>query len=182
MKWLNITFFALVIITVIISVNCNTVKDEQSQVPGDSLTVSNINFYWKAESESLHVRLSAPTTGWVSAGFDPTAGQGMQDADYIIGYVVNDSVFFIQDNYGDSPTTHLADTLGGGFNNVKPIKGTESNGRTEIEFMIPLNSGDTRDRVLVVGNTYSVQLAYGPNDSDDFESLHEFYVVVSIKI
>lgn len=180
MKLVSLLLFAIVCFTLTLTPSCNSVNDEIT--PGDSLSAINMNLYWKAQNESLYVRLSGPTTGWISVGFESAPGMVMQGVNYIIAYVTDDSILHIQDNYGDTPTTHVADTLLGGIDNVRAIKGTEADGRTFIEFKIPLNSGDAFDRVLIEGNTYAVQLAYGPNGYDDYESLHEAYITVNIEI
>jgi hypothetical protein len=115
---------------------------------------------------NLLVRVRAPTDGWVAVGFDPT--NRMENANIIIGYVSNDTAY-IRDDFGTGFTSHAADTSAalGGNSNVTDISGTETGGVTEITFTIPLNSGDSRDRVLVVGQVYSVILAYGTDDSFD---------------
>lgn len=139
----------------------------------------SISFQWKAEGANLHVILSAPTTGWVGVGFDPTSQ--MKDANFIIGYVTASGVQ-IRDDYGISETNHQSDVSLGGTDNVTGKQGSESEGITEIRFSIPLDSGDQFDRPLVAGQTYTLILAYGPNDADDFETKHTKIVITSIKI
>lgn len=180
MKWIGLLLFVTIWAIGVFSPGCNTINDEQ--MPADSLAVIDMNIYWQVQDESLYVRLSGPTTGWVSVGFESLPGQVMQGVNYIIGYVTEDSILHIQDNYGDTQVTHVSDVSLGGVDNIRAIKGIETAGRTEIEFKIPLNSGDIFDRILVPGNSYSIQLAYGPNDMDDFESLHEAYTTVFINI
>ena len=51
------------------------------------ITSENITLKWKVDGKNLHVVVSAPTTGWISVGFDPTAR--MKDSNIIIGYVQN---------------------------------------------------------------------------------------------
>jgi hypothetical protein len=60
----------------------------------------------------------------------------------------------------------------GGWDNVADKQGQESEGSTQIGFKIPLDSGDAKDRALAPGNTYTVLLAHGPNESDGFETYH----------
>jgi len=144
------------------------------------LITNNIKLQWRIEAESLHVIMSAPCTGWFSIGFESLPNNQMQGVNYIIGYVTNDSIMAIQDNYGDSPISHVSDISLGGADNIKAIKGTETGGRTELEFKIPLNSGDIYDVVLTKNTRHSIQLAYG--SLDDFESMHDFDVVVTITL
>lgn len=183
MKW--ITFLLIIIIGFIFSssMTCNTKEDENGNGNNAdtlrTITESGITLQWKPESTQLYVKVRAPTTGWVSVGFDPT--QGMKDANIIIGYVRNDTAYVI-DAYGSGPTTHESDVSAGGTDDVTEIAGNETQDNTEISFKIPLDSGDSRDRPLIVGNSYNVILAYGQNGADDFDSYHKTRVVVNIKI
>jgi len=132
-------------------------------------TAGGVTLKWKVEDSDLLVKVSASTTGWVAVGFDPTSR--MQNANIIIGYVSGGEVF-IRDDYGSGLTAHQADVTGGGTDDVTDKAGTETGGATEITFSIPLDSGDTRDRPLVEGNTYTVLLARGTNGVDNFTTEH----------
>ena len=145
----------------------------------DSLDTFVVQWLPNADSNLIRFRVSAPTTGWVSIGFN--AMPRMEGSNIIIGYVVNDTAY-IQDNYGSGGWTHEPDTLAGGADNISGKSGSEADGRTEIQFTIPLNSGDARDYTLELDRMYSIILAYGPDGSDDFTSLHEKYEMASIRI
>jgi hypothetical protein len=106
--------------------------------------------------QNLEVILSAPTTGWKSVGFDPSSQ--MKDANYIMCAVVSD-VATARDDFGVSAFSHSSDTSLGGEDTITIIGGTETNERTEVQFTIPLDSGDEYDRPLVEGNEYIVLLA-----------------------
>ena len=144
------------------------------------ITVDDFTLRWATVSgDMLAVEVSATTTGWVAVGFDPT--QAMQNANIIIGFVDGSSAY-IRDDFGTHPTSHQADTLLGGTHNLTIDGGTESGGVTEIQFTIPLNSGDSYDKPLVIGNTYPILLAKGENGMDDFTSYHAAYATASIEI
>lgn len=167
---------------------CNTAGQEAGQGGGNgggggSVTAEGIALAWQVAGDSLEVTVTAPTTGWVAVGFDPTPGMGMKDANLVIGYVQGGAVH-IRDNYGTSPASHAADTsAAGGRDNVTDKQGQESEGSTRIRFKMPLDSGDAKDRALVPGNTYTVLLAHGPNESDGFETYHgTTRVAVQIKL
>ena len=183
MKWLS---FLLIIILGFIffsSTACNTKEDENGNGNNSdtlrTINESGITLQWKPESTQLYVKVIAPTTGWVSVGFDPT--QGMKDANIIIGYVRNDTAF-MRDDYGSGPATHESDIVAGGTDDITDIDGKETQDNTEISFMIPLDSGDSRDRPLTIGGFYNVILAYGQNGADDFDSYHQVKAIVNIKI
>ena len=183
MKW-TISFL-IIMMTLILSASmtCNTKNDENGNGNNPdtlrTISASGITLQWKPESTLLYVKIIAPTTGWVAVGFDPT--QMMQDANIIIGYVRNDTVY-LRDDYGSGPNSHNSDISAGGTDNITDKNGTENQTQTEISFKIHLNSGDTKDRQLVVGTTYKVILAYGENNADDFDSYHKTRAVFNIKI
>ena len=167
--------FMMAILVPMLGFGCNTVRDEQNAGNGNgggtgSVTVEGISLHWEVDGATLNVTVNAPTTGWVAVGFDPTSG--MKDANFIIGYV-DDGTVHIRDDYGTSRTGHGDDVGSGGEDNITNKSGTEAEGNTEISFTIPLDSGDSRDRALVVGNSYTVILGYGDNEADDLTSYHK---------
>lgn len=138
--------------------------------------IGDFTLMWRVDTlDMLHVKLSAPTTGWVAVGFRP--GTVMKDANFIIGYVA-DGQLHIQDEYGTGITSHQPDIQLGGEDNLVEAEGEEKEGRTHLHFAIPLDSGDSYDRVLQKGKTYKVLLAYGV--VDNFLTKHR--KVKSIKI
>jgi hypothetical protein len=167
----------LVEAALIMGLKCNT-YDKQTASSGSSVaigqvTAGGVTMKWNVVGTDLAVTLTAHTAGWVSVGFKPTVG--MQNANIIIGYISGGTVF-VQDNFGNSPSTHIRDTT----QNVTNISGTETGGVTQISFQIPLDSGDSQDRVLVIGSTVNIILAYGPGN--DFTSMHTSAGAANIKI
>lgn len=146
-------------------------------------TLEGYTFEWLVEDSlsSLRVKITAPTTGWVAVGFDPTSF--MSEANLIIGYVDGDTTD-IRDDYGTGAVTHDADTNLGGTNDVETILGMESeaNELTMLEFRIPLNSGDQYDKVLEKGNTYLIIFAYGYSHADDYTTQHAWAGSTSIEL
>ena len=144
----------------------------------EMVTVEGIELHWRTDEDFLYVNVSAPTTGWVAVGFDPT--NQMADADVIIGYVDNSGDVFIRDDFGTSPTSHASDESLGGTDNIMDHYGMEEAGTTMLHFRIPLDSGDMYDKVLVPGNSYNVILAYG--SADNFTSFHTLATGTNIEL
>jgi len=170
--------FTLLILTaaILLFTACNTVSEEVIGTgdidPPDttgyySTSAAGVTLRYKIENDQLHCILSGSTTGWIAVGFNPSSM--MQDADFIIGYFHGNNAF-IRDEWGTGTTTHAADVTLGGTDDVTVLSGNESEGVTELEFSIPLNSGDQYDQVLEIGETYTIILARG--DIDDFSSYH----------
>lgn len=152
------------------------VRDESAP---NSVAVSNYTLNWSFEDASIEILVSAPTTGWVAIGFEPSSA--MKDANIIIGYV-QDGEVFVRDDWGDGHISHSADTDLGGTSNVTEVSGSEVDGITEITFTIPLDSGDEYDRILGEGNTYKVILAYGPDDADNFQGFHAWVETIELEL
>jgi hypothetical protein len=122
---------------------------------------------WRVEGESLRVILDAPSTGWVGIGFRPDTK--MKGANFIIGYVRGKEVV-ISDQVGTRIDRHDADTRNKGTQDVVAGGGSESGGRTKIEFLVPLVSGDAQDKPLRRGERVPVLLCFGPQDN--FTKVH----------
>ncbi len=140
--------------------------------------VKKMSFAWKVNGDRLEVKLSAETTGWVAVGFNPK--DGMKGANYILGYV-KDGKVTLTDDFGDTPVGHKVDDKLGGTEDVTLIGGTEENGKTTIEFAIPLASADANDGPIDVKADSLVLLAYGP-DRDSFKVKHKFRTGLKVNL
>ena len=142
------------------------------------ITVQGMEFSWTVEGPDLHVRLTAPTTGWVGIGFNPSSE--MKDAKFVLGYV-KDGKATISDEFGTGEVQHEAVEKLGGKSDVTLIGGKEEGGRTTIEFSIPLVSKDTLGgRIDPAGETV-VLLAYGL-DHDASKLRHKFRTSITINL
>ncbi len=166
--------------------SCNTVWDEIYKAPDPDMDADGfyqassgdfILKYKTLNANSLHCKLSGNTNGWIAVGFDPT--DRMKDANFIIGYV-SDGIGYIRDDYGISATAHASDTSIGGTSDVSLISAIEIEAKTYLEFVIPLNSGDSKDRILLPGSSYQVIFASAPQDG--FEAYHSITGVATIII
>ena len=124
--------------------------------------------HWSNDLNYLRVGLVSPGTGYVAIGFDPD--HKMRGADFIVAAVENGRLM-IRDDYGDGPIHHTADTLLGGTDDVIEAAGKERDGRTTVEFVIPLVTRDEYDKTLVPGETYNILVAYH-DTIDSFATRH----------
>ena len=122
---------------------------------------------WRVSGDNVEVEVEAETSGWIAVGFDPS--RRMKDANMIIGYVAGGEAS-VSDQFGTSATGHKKDVDIGGSNDLLESDVTESNGRTRLRFVIPLDSGDDADQPLTPGSEHTVLLAAG--GSDDFTTYH----------
>ena len=133
------------------------------------VSAKEVEVRWKVDGEQLMFELSAPTTGWVSIGFNPT--RVMKDADFVFGYVQGTEVV-VTDQFGNGTFSHTRDTAMGGSDDIVEFDGSESGGRTSLSFTIPIDSGDQYDSVLSPGQEHTVLMAYGPDGADNFSKKH----------
>ncbi|RKZ05736.1 DOMON domain-containing protein [Candidatus Fermentibacteria bacterium] len=185
MKLLKKSIIFTALLATVVLGSCGDDPTGPTEGEGDWLeyTVDDFTFEWLVEdsSNTIRVKITAPSTGWVAVGFDPTLV--MNEANLIIGYVSGGSVN-IRDDFGTGQFSHDADTNLGGTNDVETISGSESgtNVETTLEFRIPLDSGDQYDKALVDGNTYTFIFAYGNNDADDYTSAHAWAESASFEL
>ena len=125
-----------------------------------SLKIDKMTFDWSIEGENIAIKISAPTTGWVGIGFNPT--DTMKGANIILG-LVKDGKVEISDEFGTQITQHVPDAQKGGKDNVTVVGGNETGNTTTLEFSIPLKSGDPNDGVIDPKGNTLVMLAYGPS-------------------
>ena len=142
------------------------------------ITVQRMAFSWKVAGADLHVRLTAPTTGWVAIGFNPSAG--MKGAKFVLGYV-QDGKTIISDEFGTGEIKHEPVEKLGGTSDVTPIGGKAEDGVTTIEFAIPLVSRDTKGGRIDPAGDITVLLAYGL-DGDTSKLRHKFRTGISVNL
>lgn len=114
----------------------------------------------------MYICLVSPGTGWVSIGFGPE-GQKMDKASIILGTVDDDSGEVSISDQLVSGRSHSEDNE----NNVIEFAGTQNGEGTTIEFIFPLNSGDSADHSFEEGGTYGFIVA-NHKTSDNFGDRH----------
>jgi len=119
---------------------------------------TGMSVHWQSDGSVLYVGLVSPGTGWLAIGFGPE--RQMQGANIVIA-AIEDGNLVIEDHYGNAPTSHRRDDV----DHVIQAAGSEADGRSTVEFAIPLASGDEQDVQLEPGSEVVIILAYhGTND------------------
>ncbi len=143
-----------------------------------SVTAEKMTFDWSVVGDQLAVKLTAPTTGWVAVGFNPS--KKMKDSNIVIGYVKKGEVKIV-DHFGTGASQHKEDEKIGGAENVTVVGGSEEGDITTIEFSIPLNSGDEKDGVIDPNADTTVILAFG-TDRDSFRMKHQYHATMVVNL
>ncbi|MFA6508043.1 MAG: DOMON domain-containing protein [Treponemataceae bacterium] len=118
------------------------------------------------QGPNAEITVSAEAKGWVAVGFNPT--KKMKDADFLIGYVKN-GVAYASDDFGTGSGSHAPDEKIGGKNTLISFSGEEKGGRTTITFVVPVDSGDSKDAKLTPGKH---TIIVGASNSDSFTGMH----------
>lgn len=132
------------------------------------MTITGVDVYWTNDEYRLRVGLVSPGTGFVAIGFDPE--RQMEGANFIIGSM-HEGELTIRDDYGHESLAHMEDTARGGEDNIIAAAGNEWPDQTVIEFIIPLDSGDTTDKPLLPGHQYTILVSYH-SMLDSFSNQH----------
>ena len=119
---------------------------------------TNITVHWEHDGTNLYIGLVSPGTGWAAIGFGPRKTE-MDGANMVIGYVATNGSLILVDEIGVGHR-HYPDVQRGGKDSILSKAGTEMNGKTVIEFTLPLNSGDPLDHNFQPGQTYAFFLGY----------------------
>jgi hypothetical protein len=136
---------------------------------GETVIAENWTVSWEFVGNEIAFTLKAPTTGWVSIGFNPS--RVMKDGEYVLGYVKDGNTVVRQD-FGTGMFSHKSVTELGWKQNIGIVSGNEEGGNTVIVFTLPLSWGESYGITFEKGKTYKVLVAYGPSDADNFTSKH----------
>lgn len=158
----NITAKILIVLLYTAAAANLSAQTTEDKLVYSEASAASVIFDWAVQGDTLFIKLSAPTTGWIAVGFEPA--RMMKDADIIIG-AVSEGEVLIEDHFGLKPTSHIRDEEIGGTNDVTILGGSEKNGTTTLLFSIPMESMDSFDRKLEKGREYKVIVAYGRNDN-----------------
>ncbi|MFQ5979292.1 MAG: DOMON domain-containing protein [Candidatus Heimdallarchaeota archaeon] len=125
---------------------------------------TTVQVHWEHNGVNLSIGLVSPGTGWVAMGF----GEQMDGANLILGGIRGITAY-CTDQVG-SGHTHTNDTDQGGSYNTIAFAASENDTNTILEFIFPLNPGDSLDPVLLENSSYPMFFAY--QDSSDDSIYH----------
>ncbi len=128
---------------------------------------SKLTFDWSIVGDRLIGAMSSPDTGWVAVGFGG-AGPLMYGSDIVIGYVDARGAH-VEDDYANTPVSHVADTALGGHDDILGSAGLVTAAGTTIEFERPLTAHDSTDQPIKAGQTHVIMASA---DAKDFTAYH----------
>lgn len=123
--------------------------------------------YWQIEGDTIYFAVESSAKGWVSIGFEPT--KIMANADMVFG-IVGDKAQAVDAYSTGQFGPHPADTDQGGKDNILAFAGKRSSNGVVFEFSRKLNTGDAKDKPIVVGK--ELKLIWAWSNSLSFTAKH----------
>ncbi|MDR7869030.1 MAG: DOMON domain-containing protein [Sporomusaceae bacterium] len=112
--------------------------------------IGELEVFSRIEGDSVMLALKAQTKGWLALGIDPE--EKMKGADMIFGYV-KDGQAVISDMYSTGVVgPHPPDDKQGGTADITAAGGSHKDGVLVLEVKRKLNTGDSRDKPLKIGD------------------------------
>jgi hypothetical protein len=127
---------------------------------------TGVTVYWEHNSVDLTIAMVSPGTGWVAIGF----GTQMFQSSMIMGGYDTDGSY-CNDLTGIPDWEHNLDTEQGGTDDILSCEASENEEGTTVEFVIPMDSGDSLDPVLTVDEVFPMFLGFQLT-SDDRTTIH----------
>ncbi|MEQ9412316.1 MAG: DOMON domain-containing protein [Cyclobacteriaceae bacterium] len=125
-------------------------------------------FEWRIEGAHLRCKVMAPTTGWVAIGFNT---HSQLSGTHLIMGAVEQEFYRIDDRYIVAPGNHRSMIQMGVEDQITLKSGREWQGKTVIEFVIPLQSKDKYHLQLNEGSEYHLLMAFSAEDDFDHHSM-----------
>ncbi|PRP77243.1 endoglucanase (endo-1,4-beta-glucanase) (cellulase) [Planoprotostelium fungivorum] len=119
-----------------------------------------LSWYIDLDNETIYFNMTAPTTGWLSIGWND--GQGMAGADMAVGWVTS-STTLLYDCISSGNSLPPLDVNEGGSNDIQMYYSDQSASSTTIGFKRKLNTGDKKDYIISDKGIYFLY-AWGSQD------------------
>ena len=120
---------------------------------------------WRIQGRLIHLGMSARTEGWVGVGIDPIVV--LDNADFLYGWIDSGGEVQVRDARSLGPRGPIVeDTSLGGSNDILAFGGTLEDGRTTIEIVRFLDTGDEHDAPVGSEGGSRIVWAYGPDPSE----------------
>jgi hypothetical protein len=120
---------------------------------------------WGIEGRLIHLAMSARTEGWVGLAIDPIVL--LDNGDFLYGWIDAEGRVQTRDAQALGPRGPIVqDTARGGTDDILAAAGTRGGGRTTIEIVRLLDTGDRHDAPIRPQGGDRIVWAYGPDPAD----------------
>lgn len=152
--------------------NCQAQLSNPQKIEKNDMTVE-----WEIRGEWLHVKMAAPTTGWVAIGLNPV--EGLVGTNLIMATVEAGAVR-LSDRYIVAPGDHRSIADLGGKSSLVLVEGSENKRLTTITVKMPLRASDRFHHDLEPGIKIHLLMAFSLEDDFMHHSVMRTAVEISI--
>ncbi len=149
----------LILLVMLTSLQCSG-----QELNGNTITKNNMTVSWRFHEDRIHFEMSAPTTGWVTIGFNTHSGT--KGAYLLMGNIVEGKPAVVE-HYTLSPGNYQPIESLGESPQVSDIAGVERANSSTLKFSLPVKSANQYQRELAKGLNYTMIIAY--SQEDDFQ-------------
>jgi hypothetical protein len=132
---------------------------------------------WQFEKDLIHFQMSAPTTGWVTIGFNESST--IKNAYLLMGRVLNGKTEVVE-HFTLSPGKYKPITELGGKTMVNHISGQERAGTSTIKFSLPMGMLSKYQKQLIKDRKYHMIMAFSREDDFQHHSIMRTSVEVQL--
>lgn len=132
---------------------------------------------WSHEGDRIRFEMEAPTTGWVTIGLNEKAG--LPGSYLLMGRIVSGKGEVVE-HYTLTPGDYQPLSTLGAEIAVEAVSGQEGQGRSRIQFSLPIAPGNSYAKELKAGAVYTMHMAY--SREDDFQHHSMMRTAVKIKL
>lgn len=150
--------FILILTLLVVGVHMVAGQVSTGRIQRKGMTVS-----WHHAGDRVYFEVSAPTTGWVTIGFNESAG--ITGAYLLMGRVSGAKAEVVE-HRTLSPGNYRPITELDGQVSVRDVSGGEENGSTTLNFSLPTQAIGEHQKSLPAGRKLHLILAY--SQADDF--------------
>jgi len=148
------------------------------QLVDDNGNPVDFHLFWHVVDDTIRIKISAKTTGWIGFGLSPN--EEMPSSDVVIGWVSASGNTFFDDRFAVQRSQPPTDLDQGGENNIQLLSINSVDGWTTIEYSRLLVTGDLSTDVDINSGVTPVAWAMGyswDNPEDGVLSRHEFRAI-----
>lgn len=124
---------------------------------------------WKFGEQKVFFEISAPGSGWLGIGFNPSSG--LSGTNLIMGAVLKDGSVRMSDRHIVAPGEHHSIEEMGGKSVLTDISGVQKGGLTKINFAMPRDFSDKYHFALSAAKRYHLLIAYSREDDFSHHSM-----------
>lgn len=153
---------------IILAMSLLTITQLQAQENMKEVHKNGMTVKWKIEEEHIHFQMEAPTDGWVTIGFNETTA--LAGTYLLMGRIRNGKAEVVE-HYTERPGSYKPVVDYGVPSQVVKVSGEEKEGRTSLEFSIPIKKVSKYHKQLSPGTKWNLLIAYSLDDDFQHHSI-----------